>query len=268
MPDESANSSEAAAEEDREFKYFIKRNESWTWDNKYVTNTTPLLRPLWIATVDNESTALYEPATPAQSPAQIRNWIKIQKIADRSVDLGVEQKEITNPEETHEEDGTVVDEVEEVWETEEILVENWVEDGWTDEQLPQDGQPKVVQWSRQEVSQKDCLEPPLTEDERRVMNDYDDSKLPPTTRTTSSTTPPQPTTSSAAPESTVVTHLFKTNTNWPLNELERGMETRFDTYLPFSSPGPKTFQAEGEEVMSSNDVLALTLTPGTQKKML
>lgn len=114
--------------------------------------------------VDNETEAKYEPQLDKRKQATTtteRNWIRTEKVAERKVDLGVQQTldDLPGMENVEDqlEDGTIVDEVEEVWETEEVLIEEWDENGWTNEQLPEDGQPKVVKWEKREASFKDCL---------------------------------------------------------------------------------------------------------------
>lgn len=278
----------AAVADENEFKYFIKRNASWTWNNKYVATMPPLIRPLWISTVDNESMAVYEPE-PINDTEPIRNWMKLQRIANRDVDMGLEQMEVARPEDS-EEDGTIVDEVEEVWVTEVVLEENWVEDGWTDEELPANGDPKVVKWSKRDALYTDCLAPKDEDNEvdhidvdrdqeiPNVMVDYypqEEEKLKTTTISSSPTEGSITTTSLPFPTNhtkkefhaitddigTELTPTTKKNMDWPLDELEQGMNELFDSSLPFLVTERKLFHID-----STTEEAALT--PGVKKTLV
>lgn len=159
LPDKN----KTTVDDEGEYKYFIQRNESWTWENKYVHGVPELVRPDWIDQVDNETEFDFEPDK-IKNPHDFRSWIKVWKVADRSVDVGVEQIEFASDEEV-DEDGTIVDVEEEIQVTEVLIIEEWIEDGWSLDPLFDEQDEKVVKRSRKETQFEDLLGDPTPKDD-------------------------------------------------------------------------------------------------------
>lgn len=148
------------------------QNENWTWTDKYMMDSM-LLRPFWIDMNANDSG---QEASLKFIPVQAKNlstklWLNKQKIIDRTAEVGIEEKEL----EDMDAEEVIIEEMEEVWTTEEVLIENWLENGWTNELLPEGDEPKVVKWSKREMTLKDHMAPEVTQASTEGLDGLDET---------------------------------------------------------------------------------------------